>query len=117
MAAGVKCMARTVRQLLGASCKARKKPFINAKQRRAILRFEKVYKAWTIEDWSKVSFSDESNFQLFPTPGHLMFRHRPGEAYKPQCPAPTVAFGGGLVMTWGASARLESGRFVFVKDE
>ena len=81
MAAGVKCTARTVRnRLLEAglkSCKARKKPFINEKQRRARLKFVKDHKDWTIEDWSKVIFSDELHFQLCPTPGRLMVRRRP----------------------------------------
>ncbi|KAK1800200.1 hypothetical protein P4O66_000249 [Electrophorus voltai] len=98
-AAGVSCTARTVRnRLLEAglkSCKAGKKPFINEKQRRARLKFEKDHKDWTVEDWSKVIFSDECNFQLCPTPGRVMVRRRPGEAYKPECLAPTVKFGAG----------------------
>ena len=60
MAAGVKCKARTFRnRLLEAglkSYKARKKPFINKKQRRARLKFAKDHKDWTIEDWGKVIF-------------------------------------------------------------
>ncbi|KAK1788811.1 hypothetical protein P4O66_002620 [Electrophorus voltai] len=56
------------------SCKARKKPFINEKQRRARLKFAKDHKYWTIEDWSKVIFSDECSFQLCPTPGRVMDR-------------------------------------------
>ena len=78
-AAGVKCTARTVRnRLLEAglkSYKVRKKPFINDNQRRARLKFAKDHRDWTIEDWSKVNFS-ESNFQLCPTPGRLMVRRR-----------------------------------------
>ena len=100
-------------RLLGAglkSCKARKKPFINEKQRRARLRFAKDHKDWTIEDWSKVIFSDESNFQLCPTHGRLMVRRRPGEAYKPQCLAPTVKFGGGSVMIWGCFSKAGIGQ-------
>ncbi|KAK1792999.1 hypothetical protein P4O66_001714 [Electrophorus voltai] len=54
------------------SCKARKKPFINEKQKRARLKFAKDLKDWTIEDWSKVIFSEECNFQLCPTPGRAM---------------------------------------------
>ncbi|KAK1788787.1 hypothetical protein P4O66_002596 [Electrophorus voltai] len=75
-AAGVNCTARTVRnRLLEAglkSCKARNKPFINEKQRRARLKFLKDCKDLTIEDWNKAIFSDECNFQLCPTPGHVM---------------------------------------------
>ncbi|XP_016109626.1 protein cramped-like [Sinocyclocheilus grahami] len=43
------------------------------------------------KDWA---FSDVSNFQLCPTPGRLMVKRKPGEAYKP----PTVKFGGGSVI-------------------
>ena len=116
----VKCTARTVRnRLLGAglkSCKAQKKPFINEKQRRARLRFAKDHKDWTVEDWSKVIFSDESNFQLCPTSGRLMVRRRLGEAYKPRCLTPTVKFGEGSVMIWGCFSKAGISRFVFVKD-
>uniref|UniRef100_A0AAY5L1N2 Transposase Tc1-like domain-containing protein n=1 Tax=Esox lucius TaxID=8010 RepID=A0AAY5L1N2_ESOLU len=108
-AAGVECTVRTVRnRLQGAglkSCKARKKPFINEKQRRARLKFAKDHKDWTVEEWRNLIFSDKSHFQLCPTPGHLMVRLRPGEAYKPQCLAPTVKFGGGLVMIWGCFSK------------
>uniref|UniRef100_A0AAY5K3T2 Tc1-like transposase DDE domain-containing protein n=1 Tax=Esox lucius TaxID=8010 RepID=A0AAY5K3T2_ESOLU len=101
-AAVVKCTVRTVRnRLLGAgqkSCKAIKKPFINEKQRRARLIFAKDHNDWTVEEWSKDIFSDESNFHLFPTPGRLMVRRRPREAYKPQCLALTMKFGNGLWM-------------------
>ncbi len=53
------------------------------------------HKDWTVEDWSKVTFSDESRFQLCPTPG-LMVIWRPGQAYKPTI----VKFGGESVMIW-----------------
>ncbi len=81
-------------------------------ERIARLTVVKNHKDWTIEDWRKVIFSDESNLQLCPTLGHLMVRQRPGEDYKPQYLATTVKSG----WSGGASARLESDRFVFVKD-
>ena len=40
-----------------------------------------------------------------------MARRRPGEAYKPQCLAPTVKFGGGLVMMiWGCFSKAGIGQ-------
>uniref|UniRef100_A0AAY5L5H5 Tc1-like transposase DDE domain-containing protein n=1 Tax=Esox lucius TaxID=8010 RepID=A0AAY5L5H5_ESOLU len=111
---GVKCTVRTVRnRLLMAGlklCKARKKPFINEEQRSARLKFAKDHKDWTIEEWSKVIFSDKSNFQLCPTPGHLMVGWRPGEAYQPQYLAPTVKFGGGSVTIWGCFSKAGIGQ-------
>ena len=63
MAAGVKCTVRTVQNcLLEAglkSRKARKKPFINEKQRRARLRFAKDNMDWTTDDWSKIHLCKE----------------------------------------------------------
>lgn len=35
-----------------------------------------------------------------------MVRRRPGGAYKPQCLAPTVKFGGGSVMIWGCFSKV-----------
>ena len=79
----------------------------------AWLRFAKDHKDWTKEDWrssSKVIFSDESNFQLCPTHGRLMVRRRPGEAYRPQCLAPIMKFGGGSVMIWGCFSKAGIGQ-------
>lgn len=113
--------ARTVRnRLLGArlkSCKARKKPFINEKQRQDRLKFAKDLKDWSVEDWSNVIFSDESNFQLCPTPGHLMVRRRPGEAYKPQCLPPTVKCGGGLVMIGACFSKAGIGQICLCEEQ
>lgn len=57
--------ARTVQNKpLGAGlepCKAREKPLINERQRRAKLRFAKDHKDWTREAWGKVLFSGESH--------------------------------------------------------
>ncbi|KAM7391278.1 hypothetical protein PAMP_021978 [Pampus punctatissimus] len=39
-----------------------------------------------------------------------MVRWRPGEAYKPQCLAPTVKFGGGSVMIWEDFSKAEIGQ-------
>ncbi|KAK3539392.1 hypothetical protein QTP70_005928 [Hemibagrus guttatus] len=82
--------------------KPEKKPFISENQRRARLKFAKDLRKWTVVDWSKVIFSDESNFQLCLTPRRVMVRWRPGEAYNPQCLAPTVKYEGGSVMIWGS---------------
>jgi len=103
---GIQCSSRTVRNRLLErnlrSYKARKKPFVNNRQRNQRLQWAKDHRNWTNADWQKVMFTDESNFELFPTPGHVMVRRRPGEAFKPECLVPTVKHGGGSIMVWGA---------------
>uniref|UniRef100_A0A3P8TIS6 Transposase Tc1-like domain-containing protein n=1 Tax=Amphiprion percula TaxID=161767 RepID=A0A3P8TIS6_AMPPE len=89
------------RNVTCSSCRTRKKPFRNKRQRKVWLLFVGDHKDWTVDDWAKVLKSDESKFQLMPTPANLPVRRMPGEAYKPDCLAPTVKHGGGSVMIWG----------------
>ncbi|XP_072764631.1 uncharacterized protein [Anoplolepis gracilipes] len=42
-----------------------KKPLISKKNPRARLQFAENHKDWTVQDWKKVLFSDESKFKLF----------------------------------------------------
>ena len=60
--------ARTVRRRLLDNglkgCKARKKPFISEVNRKKRLHWAKNHKNWTCEQWSKVIWSDESNYQV-----------------------------------------------------
>lgn len=86
-------MAR-VAPCLHSSCSA--KPFINGRQRKTRLLFAGDHKDWTVDDWAIVLFSNGSNFELIPTPANLLVRSKPGEAYKPDCLAPTVKHGGGM---------------------
>ncbi|KAJ3006799.1 hypothetical protein NUW54_g3802 [Trametes sanguinea] len=56
---------------------------------------------WTVEDWSKVVFSDESIFKVFGSDGKQYCRRRTGEALLPQNVKKTVKHGGGKVAVWG----------------
>ena len=47
----------------------RKKPLLSKKHREKRLKFAKRYKDWTISDWNKVVWSDESKFQIFGSDG------------------------------------------------
>lgn len=69
----------------------------------------KTISIWTIKDWSKIFFSDESSFQLFPLSDGLKVKQRPGEAYRPRYHTPTVKFGKEYILLGGALARLVMG--------
>ncbi len=47
----------------------RKKPLLSKKHRENRLKFAKSYKDWTISNWNKVVWSDESKFQIFGSDG------------------------------------------------
>lgn len=44
--------------------KPRRKPLLNEKHRRQRLAWAKKYRDWTVDDWTKVIWSDESNINV-----------------------------------------------------
>ena len=60
---------KTVRRALrGTGMKAvtkRKRPFLSKKHRRMRMDFAEAHKDWTVEDWKRVIWSDETKYQLF----------------------------------------------------
>uniref|UniRef100_A0AAZ3RR28 Tc1-like transposase DDE domain-containing protein n=1 Tax=Oncorhynchus tshawytscha TaxID=74940 RepID=A0AAZ3RR28_ONCTS len=69
---------------------AAKKPLLSRKNIRDRLIVCKRYRDWTVEDWGKVIFSDESSFRLFGASGKKLVRRRQGERYHQSCVMPTV---------------------------
>jgi hypothetical protein len=41
-----------------------RKPFVSKKNLKERLQFAKAHRDWTLEQWTKVIFSDESRFQM-----------------------------------------------------
>jgi len=64
----VKVSRPTIRKALASqgvySCVAAKKPFLTDVHRQRRLEFAKKYKSYTIEDWKKVIWTDESSFEI-----------------------------------------------------
>ena len=83
------------------SCVAKRKPHVSAINRRKRLQFAKQHATWTVQDWGKVMWSDESRFTLFQHDGRVRVRREPHEAMDPTCLVPTVHSSGGSVMIWG----------------
>ena len=79
----------------------RKKPLLSKKHRKKRLEFAKRYKDWTVNDWNKVVWSDESKFQIFGSDGRQYCWKRPNEPLKDAHVKPTVKFGGDSVFVWG----------------
>jgi hypothetical protein len=79
----------------------RKKPLLSALHRRRRLAFARHHAKWTVDDWKRVIFSDESKIQRFDSEGRQRCWRIPGEPLGPRTVNPTVKHGGGNVMVWG----------------
>ncbi len=115
--AGVKASRATTHRHVkefGYSCRIPLvKPLLNHRQRqRRLTTWAKEKKNWTVAQWSKVLFSDESKFCIsFGNQGPRVWR-KGGEAHSPSCMKSSVKFPQS-VMIWGAMSSAGVGPLCF----
>ncbi len=91
----------------------RVKEFVNSCRQRC-LTWAKEENNWTVAQWSKVLFSDESKFCVsFGNQGPRVWR-KGGEAHSPSCLKSSVKFPQS-VMIWGAMSSAGVGPLCFLK--
>ncbi len=91
------------------------KPLLNQRQRQKHLTWAVEKKNWTVAQWSKVLFSDESKFCIsFGNPGPRVWR-KSGEAQNPCCLKSSVKFPQS-VMIWAAMSSAGVGPLCFLKS-
>ncbi len=91
------------------------KPLLNQRQRQKHLTWAVEKKNWTVAQWSKVLFSDESKFCIsFGNQGPRVWRKR-GEAQNPCCLKSSVKFPQS-VMIWAAMSSAGVGPLCFLKS-
>ena len=76
-------------------------PMMTPVHRRKRLQWAREHRNWTLEQWKKVAWSDESRF-LFDhhVDGRVCVRRLPGEVMAPGCSVGRRRAGGGSVMLW-----------------
>lgn len=94
---------------------AAKKPFISKKNAEARLNFAKKYSDWTVEDWKRVLWTDESKFNKVCSDGKRYVRRPKNKRYDPKYTKGTVKFGGGNIMVWGCFSWFGLGPLYLVK--
>jgi transposase len=106
--------ARTVQRRLkeqGLLCRVRRsKPYISPtnKEKRRLWAMQHI--RWTVEDWRRVIFSDESKFMLFKSDGRQYCWIKPGQALDPRFTKKTIKHGAGSLMVWGCVTGQGMGR-------
>lgn len=91
-------------------------PPLSREHRIARLIFAREHLAWTIVDWSRVLFSDESRFCLTGSDRRDRVCQRQGERYAQVCIAERLPFGGGSAMAWGGLSFEARTDLVFIEN-
>jgi len=97
--------SETVRRILRKnSFKAvvkKKKPLLSARHRQKRLAFALKYREWTVEDWKRVIWSDETKINRFGSDGRQWVWKPKGQGLIAREVQGTVKHGGGNIMVWG----------------
>lgn len=87
----------------------KKRPRLLARHKKERLDFAKRYQHWTVEDWKRVIWSDETKINRIGSDGRQWVWKRSGEALSDRSVQGTVKFGGGSLMVWGCMTALGVG--------
>jgi transposase len=91
---GKKVSKRTIQRALADenihSCIPRRRPLISESNKKKRLEWCMERSDWTVEDWKKVLWSDESTFSQFQKSGWGRIWREPGEEFHEDCIASTV---------------------------
>ena len=97
--------SQTVRRVLKKnSYKAvvkKKKPLLQARHIKRRLAFALKYREWTVEDWKRVIWSDETKINRFGSDGRQYIWKKQGKGLIEREVHGTVKFGRGNIMVWG----------------
>lgn len=78
-----------------------KKPFLSRKHRIERYRWAIAHRSWTVEDWKRVVFSDETKINLWNSDGIQYCLVKQDSQLQPFHVQETVKHGGGGLMFWG----------------
>ncbi|KAI0999834.1 hypothetical protein K3495_g8364 [Podosphaera aphanis] len=81
--------------------KKKKKQLLSKAHRRARLKWALDHKNWTIDDWKRVIWSDETKLNQVGSDGIKYFWGRSSNDLGPAAVEETLKFGGGNIMIWG----------------
>lgn len=80
---------------------AMRKPLLRPQNKIKRLAWAKKHQNWSISQWKRMLWSDESKFEVFGGHRRVFVRRPTGERALGECIVPTVKHGNGSVMIWG----------------
>jgi len=81
--------------------KKTKKPFLSKKHKQERLKWARAHQHWTVDDWRRVIFSDETKINLWNSDGIKYCLRKQDTPLQPFHIEETVKHGGGSLMFWG----------------
>ena len=79
----------------------KKKPLVSSGHKKKRLAFALKYQHWTVEDWKRVIWSDETKINRIGSDGQEYVWKKKGEGLIAREVQGIVKFGGGSLMIWG----------------
>lgn len=79
----------------------RKVPLLTKQHRKKRLLFAKDHVNWTVQEWKKVLFSDETKINMVNSNGKRHLRHPANHAFDHKYTGNMVKHGGGNIKVWG----------------
>lgn len=94
-------------------CRAVPKPWVTKNHRQARVNFARQYRHWTLEEWRKVLWSDESTFNVSDGTRNYVYRKRGSDPLDPRYTRHTIKHPDS-VMVWGCFSYHGLGHLVFL---
>ena len=91
---------------------AKKRPKLKSWHAKKRLAWAKAHKHWTVEDWTRFCWSDESKIERSKDPRTVWVFAAPEERYRPECVNPKVKGPDIWLMVWGCFYGNHKGTFV-----
>ena len=79
----------------------KKKPYLQARHICQRLEFALRHQHWTVDDWKRVIWSDETKINRMGSDGRKWVWKKPSNTLTSREIQPTMKFGGGSLMFWG----------------
>ena len=79
----------------------KKRPILSKRHRKERLDFALSHQNWTLEDWKRVVWSDETKVNRLGSDGRKWVWKKAGEGLSDRVVEGTLKYGGGCVMVWG----------------